>query len=48
MFEWIEEFVAATGCNWETAAREYDYYHNPNYSADDYDATERTDNYEQF
>ena len=58
MFEWIEEFVAATGCSWETAAREYDYYHNPNYTADDYDAAERTeddydaaertDNYEQF
>ena len=48
MFESIEEFVAATGCSWDTAAREYDYYHNPIYTADFYDAAERTDNYEQF
>lgn len=37
MFEWIEELMEATGCDWDTAAREYDYYHNPDYNADDYD-----------
>lgn len=30
--------MEATGCDWETAAREYDYQHNPDYNADDYDA----------
>ena len=38
MFEWIEKYMEATGCDWDTAAREYDYEHNPDYSADDYDA----------
>ena len=28
MFDWIDELIEATGCDWETAAREYDYYHN--------------------
>lgn len=37
MFDWIEEYMEATGCDWETAAREYDYLHNPNYTAEDYD-----------
>ena len=37
MFDWIDDFMEATGCDWETAAREYDYYHNPDYSAEDYD-----------
>ena len=36
MFEWIENLMEATGCDWDTAAREYDYFHNP-YSAEDYD-----------
>lgn len=38
MFEWIENFMEAFGCDWDTVAREYDYYHNPDYSADDYDS----------
>jgi len=38
MFEWIEELMEATGCDWDTAAREYDAMHNPDYNADDYDA----------
>ena len=25
------------GCDWDTAAREYDYLHNPDYDAADYD-----------
>lgn len=37
MFEWIEKFMEAFGCDWDTAAREYDYQHNPDYNADDYD-----------
>lgn len=37
MFEWIENLMEATGCDWETAAREYDATHNPDYNADDYD-----------
>lgn len=37
MFEWIENFMEVFGCDWDTAAREYDALHNPNYSADDYD-----------
>lgn len=37
MFEWIEELMEETGCDWETAAREYDAIHNPDYNADDYD-----------
>lgn len=37
MFEWIEQFMQDFDCDFETAAREYDYQHNPNYSADDYD-----------
>ena len=37
MFEWIEEFMETFGCNWETAAREYDCLVNDNYNADDYD-----------
>lgn len=41
MFEWIEELMEATGCDWETAAREYDAAHNPDYSADDYDDPDR-------
>lgn len=38
MFDWIEELMEATGCDWETAAREYNAMFNPNYSADDYDS----------
>ena len=38
MFEWIEKFMKEFGCDWETAAREYDYWHNPDYNPDDYDA----------
>jgi len=41
MFDWIEALMEATGCDWETAAREYDAAHNPDYSADDYDDPER-------
>lgn len=38
MFAWIEEFMEATGCDWDTAAREYHYQTNPEtYTADDYD-----------
>ncbi len=37
MFDWIDEFIEATGCDWETAAREYDYYHNPDYDPEDYE-----------
>ena len=37
MFEWIEALMETTGCDWDTAAREYDYYHNPNYNADNYE-----------
>lgn len=38
MFEWIENFMAETGCDWDTAAREYHYYTHPEtYNADDYD-----------
>lgn len=37
MFEWIDNFMEETGCDWDTAAREYDFLHNPDYSADDYD-----------
>ena len=29
--------MEATGCDWETAAREYDAAFNPDYNADDYD-----------
>jgi hypothetical protein len=25
MFEWIEALMEATGCDWDTVAREYDY-----------------------
>jgi len=38
MFEWIEDYMDETGCDWETAAREYDYQHNRDYCPDDYDA----------
>lgn len=37
MFDWIEELMEATGCDWETAAREYMREHDPDYCADDYD-----------
>lgn len=37
MFEWIEQLMEATGCDWDTAAREYDAMHNPDYDAADYD-----------
>ena len=37
MFEWIEEFMETFGVDYETAAREYDATHNPDYDADDYD-----------
>lgn len=37
MFEWVEALMDATGCDWDTAAREYDYAFNPDYDADDYD-----------
>ena len=37
MFDWIDELMEATGCDFETACREYDFYHNPDYNADDYD-----------
>lgn len=40
MFEWIEELMEATGCDWETAARMYDSEHNPDYNPDDYDDPE--------
>lgn len=30
--------MEATGCDWDTAAREYDAMHNPDYNPDDYDA----------
>lgn len=40
MFEWIEELMEATGCDWDTAAQEYDATHNSDYNADDYDLTE--------
>ena len=38
MFEWIERLMEATGCDWDTAAREYHATHDPNYDPDDYDA----------
>ena len=37
MFEWIENYMEMYGCDWDTAAREYDYFHNPDYDAADYD-----------
>ena len=37
MFEWIENYMDAFGCDWETAARECDYEHNPDYDAEDYE-----------
>ena len=37
MFDWIDELMDATGCSYETALREYDAAHNPNYDAADYD-----------
>lgn len=39
MFAWIESYMEATGCDWETAAREYHFQHHPEtYCADEYDA----------
>lgn len=37
MFEWIEELMEATGCDWETAAREYNAMFNDNYDPEDYE-----------
>ena len=37
MFEWIENYMEMFDCDWETAARMYDYEHNPDYNPDDYD-----------
>lgn len=48
MFDWIENLMNITGCSWETAAREYDYFQNPDYNADDYDLEERMFTYEEF
>ena len=37
IFEFIEELMEATGCDWETAAREWDYMTNPDYDPEDYE-----------
>lgn len=41
--KWVEELMEATGCNEETAWREYDAMFNPQYSADDYDVPDYVD-----
>lgn len=37
MFDWIDDFMEATGCDWDTATREYDCLHNPDYDPEDYE-----------
>ena len=37
MFDWIDDFMEATGCDWATAAREYDCLRNPDYDPEDYE-----------
>lgn len=40
MFEWIEEYMERFDCDWETAAREYDYQHNPDYDPEVWEEAE--------
>lgn len=37
MFDWIDELMESTGCDYETAAREYDAEHFPDYDPEDYE-----------
>ena len=37
MFEWCEKLMEATGCDLETAMREYQALNNPDYDPKDYD-----------
>ena len=37
MFDWIESLMEATGCDWTTAAREYDATHNDDYDPLDWE-----------
>jgi len=36
-FEWIERFMTETGCDLDTAAREYHAVNDPDYDPEDYD-----------
>lgn len=40
MFEWIEELMEASGCDWDTPAREYNAMFNDNYEPEDYEQEE--------
>ena len=40
MLDWIEEYMEAFGCDWETAARMYHMEFDPDYCPEDYEDTE--------
>lgn len=48
MFKWIEEFMESTGCDEETAYREYTYYLNNDSYYETYIEDEEPDYYGSF
>lgn len=41
MFDWIDHYMEMTGCDWDTAAREYYYQQHP----DEYEPEEWEEDY---